>query len=54
MKEKDYSQYYELKAIGDRIGLCICLKCGATVLLGDKDCDSTEIHEEWHKNYENR
>ena len=45
---ESYSEYYALNAEGHRIGLCICRTCGATVLLGDPQCDAPLIHSRWH------
>src|SRR3990167_9397448 len=43
-----YEQYYELEAVGHRIGLAKCLRCGATVLITNDGKDATEIHDKWH------
>lgn len=43
------TQYYAVEAEGHRIGLCCCLRCGAVLLLGDKDFNSPKVHLAWHK-----
>ena len=44
----DYTKYFVVEAAGQRIGLCICRRCGATILLGDKDVDASALHDRWH------
>jgi len=47
-----WTEYFELEAVGHRIGLMTCKLCGATVLLGDREFDSAKKHEEWHLSIE--
>lgn len=41
--------YFSVEAMGQHIGLCACLECGAVLLLGDDAFDSPAVHAAWHE-----
>lgn len=43
-----YTHYFELAAVGQRIGLKTCLRCGAAIIVGEPEVDPTIIHWHWH------
>lgn len=44
-----FTPYFEVEAVGQRIGFVSCRLCGATVLIGDQDFNATKAHEVWHE-----
>ena len=48
MTSPKFSNYFAVEAEGQRIGLMVCLRCGATILLGDANADGPKIHDVWH------
>jgi hypothetical protein len=45
----NFTAYFEVEAVGQRIGLMTCKKCGAAVLLGDAPpVDAPGLHIKWH------
>jgi len=44
-----YTQYFAIEATGHRIGLMICKRCGAAVLIGDEEVDGPALHDRWHE-----
>jgi hypothetical protein len=44
----EYTPYFSVEACGFRIGLVSCLRCGAAVIVGDKDFDAQAAHDAWH------
>ena len=47
--KNNYEPYYEIEAVGCRIGLQKCLRCGATVIISSDGIDAEKLHDEWHK-----
>lgn len=45
---RDYDSYYAFDTEGGRIGIQACLRCGAAVIVGNKDVDVHKIHDDWH------
>jgi rubrerythrin len=45
---KQFTEYFELEAVGQRIGLVTCRMCGAVVLIGDASFDGPGKHIEHH------
>lgn len=43
-----FTAYFEIEAVGQWIGLVSCLKCGAALVIGDKDFRATKAHLDWH------
>ena len=43
----NYSPAYAIHAEGERIGLVICRRCGAALLLSTS-ADAIAMHDQWH------
>jgi hypothetical protein len=48
MAAKDYTPYFEVEAVGQRIGIVSCRLCGAAVVVGEKDFDAPARHTHFH------
>lgn len=46
--DQRYDNYYGIETEHGRVGLATCLRCGSIVILGDKETNTTKIHEDWH------
>lgn len=51
MADRNYAPYFTVAAEGHRIGLMVCRRCGATVLVTEATAmpeNPAEIHDAWH------
>jgi hypothetical protein len=45
----DFTPYFGIQTEGGRVGLVSCTRCGAVVIVGDKDFDGAAMHADWHR-----
>ena len=53
MAEK-FLPHYAVEAEGHRIGISMCLECGAAILMGDSPISPFELHDKWHQTLDAR
>ena len=45
-----YTNFTELEAVGSRIGIMTCLRCGAALMLDPREQDHPrDLHDAWHE-----
>lgn len=50
----EYDDYFIVASERNRIGLMTCLKCGSCIIVQESGSLSTDLHNEWHKEWQRR